>query len=61
MNWRADEVVGLGGVEIRVAADAVMLLVGTQVDFVDEEVQTGFVFNNPNQRHSCGCGKSFMV
>lgn len=60
-NWRDDEVVAVGGVEIRVAADAVMLLVGTQVDFVDEEVQTGFVFNNPNQKQSCGCGKSFMV
>ncbi|OEH78524.1 uncharacterized protein LOC34622663 [Cyclospora cayetanensis] len=60
-DWRVDEVVKVGEVEIRVAADAVMLLVGTQVDFVDEEVQTGFVFNNPNQKHSCGCGKSFMV
>ncbi|KAL8453350.1 hypothetical protein Emag_001905 [Eimeria magna] len=61
-QWGADEVVPVGGgLEIRVAADAVMLLVGTQVDFVDEDVQTGFVFNNPNQKQSCGCGKSFMV
>ncbi|KAL8426004.1 hypothetical protein Efla_001922 [Eimeria flavescens] len=37
-DWKKDEVVELGGgLEIRVAADAVMLLVGTQVDFVDEE------------------------
>lgn len=60
-NWGEDEVVVVEGVEIRVAADAVMLLIGTQVDFVDEDVQTGFIFNNPNQKHSCGCGKSFMV
>ncbi|CDJ36624.1 iron-sulfur cluster assembly accessory protein, putative [Eimeria mitis] len=60
-NWGEDEVVRIDGVEIRVAADAVMLLIGTQIDFVDEDVQTGFVFNNPNQKQSCGCGKSFMV
>ncbi|CDI84059.1 iron-sulfur cluster assembly accessory protein, putative [Eimeria praecox] len=60
-DWGEDEVVLIDDVEIRVAADAVMLLIGTQVDFVDEDVQTGFIFNNPNQKHSCGCGKSFMV
>ena len=60
-DWGRDEVVLIDGVEIRVAADAVMLLIGTQVDFVDEDVQTGFIFNNPNQKQSCGCGKSFMV
>lgn len=57
----ADEVVRTNGVEIRVAPEAVGFVLGTEVDFVDEETQTGFVFKNPNQKHSCGCGKSFMV
>ncbi len=40
---------------------AVMFLLGTEMDFVDDTLQSGFVFNNPNEKGKCGCGKSFHV
>jgi iron-sulfur cluster assembly protein len=38
-----------------------MYLIGTTLDYVDEKVKSGFVFINPNEKASCGCGKSFTV
>jgi iron-sulfur cluster assembly protein len=34
---------------------------GTSIDFKDEIMGRGFVFNNPNATSSCGCGSSFAV
>lgn len=56
-----DEVVSDKGVNILVDPKAVMYLIGTVLDFVDEKVKSGFVFINPNEKASCGCGKSFSV
>lgn len=41
--------------------NAIMFILGTEMDFVDEPLQSGFVFNNPNEKGKCGCGKSFHV
>lgn len=43
---------------IYVAPQAVLFLLGTQLDFEVTKLRTGFVFNNPNQSSSCGCGES---
>ena len=43
---------------IFVDAKAVLFLLGTQLDFEVTKLRTGFVFNNPNQSSSCGCGES---
>lgn len=40
---------------------AVLFLVGTEMDFDDNPLQPGFVFNNPNEKGRCGCGQSFHV
>jgi iron-sulfur cluster assembly protein len=34
---------------------------GTSVDFKDEVMGRGFVFNNPNATNTCGCGSSFSA
>jgi len=34
---------------------------GTEIDFKDEIMGRGFVFNNPNATSSCGCGSSFSA
>mmetsp|Transcript_77386 Transcript_77386/g.207547 ORF Transcript_77386/g.207547 Transcript_77386/m.207547 type:complete len:115 (-) Transcript_77386:33-377(-) len=47
------------GVKIVVDSKAVMFLIGTEMDFVSNEVGTEFVFNNPNKKSECGCGQSF--
>ncbi|MHC4421283.1 MAG: HesB/IscA family protein, partial [Planctomycetota bacterium] len=48
---------------VRVICDpkSYLYLNGTVVDFKDELMGRGFVFNNPNATNTCGCGASFGV
>lgn len=48
---------------VRVVCDpkSYLYLNGTTVDFKDEIMGRGFVFNNPNANSSCGCGSSFSA
>ncbi len=56
-----DEVVEDKGLTIIVDPKAIMFIVGTEMDFVEEKLETGFVFRNPNEKGRCGCGESFHV
>jgi iron-sulfur cluster assembly protein len=56
-----DEVVEDKGVTILVDPKAVMFILGTEMDFVEEKLQSGFTFRNPNEKGRCGCGESFHV
>lgn len=57
-----DEIVKLeDGVTLVIDSKAVMFLIGTEIDFVVEPLNARFTFNNPNQKTTCGCGKSFNV
>ena len=38
-----------------------LYLNGTEIDFKDEIMGRGFVFNNPNATNTCGCGSSFSA
>ena len=58
---RLDEVVEEKGVRVVIDKKAVMFVVGTQMDYVDNEIKSEFVFNNPNEKGKCGCGESFHV
>ncbi len=49
------------GVRIFIDPTAVMFLLGSEMDYVEETFQTGFVFTNPNEKGRCGCGESFHV
>jgi iron-sulfur cluster assembly protein len=40
---------------------SVLYLVGSTMDWVEDDFQAGFVFNNPNAKGTCGCGESFTV
>jgi iron-sulfur cluster assembly protein len=48
-------------VKIFIDPKASMFLFGTEMDFVEEKLQSGFVFRNPNEKGRCGCGESFHV
>merc|ERR1719461_2111953 len=51
-----DEVVEAeNGIKVVVDSKAVMFLVGTEMDFMTNDVGTEFVFNNPNKKSECGC------
>lgn len=56
-----DEVVEDKGVKVLIDPKAIMFLLGTEMDYVEEKLQSGFVFNNPNEKGRCGCGESFRV
>ena len=56
-----DEVVEDKGVTILIDPKATMFIIGTEMDFVDDKLQSGFVFRNPNEKGRCGCGESFHV
>ena len=55
------EVVEAKGVTLFVDSKALMFLIGTEMDYVEDKLQSGFVFNNPNEKGRCGCGESFHV
>ena len=57
----ADEVVEQDGVTVLIDPKATMFILGTEMDYVEEKMQTGFVFRNPNEKGRCGCGESFHV
>jgi iron-sulfur cluster assembly protein len=40
---------------------SVLYLIGSTMDWVEDDFTAGFVFNNPNAKGSCGCGESFTV
>ncbi len=56
-----EELVEDKGVKIFIDPTAVMFLIGSEMDYVEEKFQTGFVFSNPNEAGRCGCGESFHV
>jgi iron-sulfur cluster assembly protein len=56
-----DEVVERDGVKVLIDPKAVMFLIGTEMDYVEEKFKSGFVFRNPNEKGRCGCGESFHV
>jgi iron-sulfur cluster assembly protein len=53
-----DEVIEDKGAIVLIEPTAVMYLLGTEMDFKTDKLASTFVFNNPNQKSSCGCGES---
>jgi iron-sulfur cluster assembly protein len=63
MTWadsvgKFDEVVEQDGARVIVDPQAVLYLLGTEMDYKTDKLSAQFVFNNPNQTGACGCGES---
>ncbi len=56
-----DEIFEQHGIKIICDPKSLLYLNGTTVDFRDEIMGRGFVFNNPNATTTCGCGSSFTA
>ena len=56
-----EEVMEEKGVRIFIDPKAILFLIGTELDFVQEKLGARFVFNNPNQTSACGCGESVQI
>lgn len=56
-----DEVVECNSIKILIDPKAIMYLIGTTMDYIDDNIKSGFVFKNPNEKGRCGCGESFSI
>ena len=63
MSWtdtvgKFDETVEQDGARVIIDPQAVLYLLGTEMDYKTDKLSATFVFNNPNQKGACGCGES---
>ena len=49
------------GFKIYIEPKATMFLIGSEMDYSSDKLSSRFIFNNPNEKSSCGCGESFSV
>ena len=56
-----DEMIETPGGVFYVDGASVLYLVGSVMDWNEDDFQAGFTFQNPNAKGACGCGESFMV
>lgn len=56
-----DESVEISDFKILIDPKSLLFVIGTEIDFVDEGLESGFKFSNPNAKSICGCNKSFRV
>lgn len=56
-----DERIETPGGTLFVDGGSLLYLIGSQMDWREDDFTAGFVFNNPNAKGTCGCGESFMV
>lgn len=54
-----DELVESNGVKMLIDPGAIMHVLGTKMDFIEDKLRSEFVFVNPNAKGTCGCGESF--
>lgn len=57
----SDEKFEIHGIRVICDPKSLLYLDGVTIDFKDEIMGRGFVFNNPNATSSCGCGSSFSA
>ena len=56
-----DEIIEDKGVKVFIDPSAIMYLLGTEMDYKNEQFSSTFVFKNPNETERCGCGESFKA
>lgn len=67
MNYATDkkatdeEVVTDKGIRVFIEPGALLKIVGTTMDWKEDDLSAEFIFSNPNAKSVCGCGESFNV
>ena len=56
-----DEAVETSGGMLYIDGGSLMYLIGSVMDWREDDFSAAFVFENPNAKGACGCGESFMV
>lgn len=61
VNQDSDNVYNFDGLQVLVDQMSEMYLDGVSIDYIESLEGSGFKFNNPNVKSTCGCGSSFSV
>jgi iron-sulfur cluster assembly accessory protein len=61
VNQESDNVYNFDGLQVLVDQMSEMYLEGVSIDYIESLDGSGFKFNNPNVKSTCGCGSSFTV
>ena len=56
-----DKTYSFNGLKVYIDQASLLYLDGAEVDYVETLEGSGFKFNNPNVKQTCGCGSSFSV
>jgi len=56
-----DRIVDSRGIRLFVDPKSYLYLMGTEIDYLDTLDSSGFKFNNPTAKRTCGCGESFSI
>lgn len=56
-----EEIIPEEGVRLCIDPGALLFLIGSEMDYKETPLESGFFFHNPNEKGKCGCGESFHV
>jgi iron-sulfur cluster assembly protein len=48
-------------IKVFIDPKATMFLIGSEMDYFSDKLASRFVFKNPNEKSTCGCGESFSI
>jgi iron-sulfur cluster assembly 1 len=60
-KYKLDEELKVDQLRMLIDGKALFTLLGSQMDYTEDKLSSGFVFHNPNIKETCGCGMSFIV
>ena len=60
-NLKNFEIIQQDGAKILIDPKATMFLLGSVMDYRQDKLSSRFVFDNPNEKSTCGCGESFSI
>ena len=60
-DFKNYEVIDQDGARVLIDPKATMFLLGSTMDYQTDKLASRFVFNNPNEKNTCGCGESFSI
>ncbi len=60
-NFKDFEKIDSDGIKILIDPKATMFLLGSTMDYRTDKLSSRFIFENPNEKNTCGCGESFSI
>ena len=60
-DFKNFEIIDQAGTKVLIDPKATMFLLGSVMDYREDKLASRFVFDNPNEKSTCGCGESFSI